>query len=159
MSQEAIDYLKEHATTALSRCSERVADMKFFDSVKTRLAAGEDLSDELPQLKYVIPKDAALIVERLKKRCYDDMVDYWYIPNKSGIESEVTYEIIETELIPRFTAKYATKTEVGEITVTASSKGNYTDFIFDTERVETIDTDTAIRELGNQLLMARLGAA
>jgi hypothetical protein len=158
MSQEAIDYLKEHAATALSRCSDRVADLKFFDSVKRRLAAGEDLSGELPQLKHVIPKDAAFIVDRLKKRCYDDMVGYWTMPSNSGIDSKVTYEVVETELIPRFTAKYATKTEVGAITVTVSSKGNYTDFAFDTGRVKKMDTDAAIRELGNQLLMARLAS-
>jgi hypothetical protein len=156
MSQEAIDYLKEHAATALSRCSDRVADLKFFDGVKKRLVAGEDLSGELPQLKHVSSKDAAFIVDRLKNRCYDDMVGYWAMPSNSGIASEVSYEVVATDLIPRFTAKYATKTEVGAITITASSKGNYTDFTFDTGRVKKMDTEAALRELGHQLLLARL---
>ena len=132
MSQEVIDYFNELATTAINRCHDRVADLKFFESVKARLAAGEDLSGELPQLKNVKSSDAIFVVEKLIKRCYDDMTGYWDIPSSGGIDCKVTYEITDNEIIPRFSAAYRIKTDVGAVTFTLTSKGNHVDLDVDT---------------------------
>lgn len=159
MTPEVIDYLKEISETALARCHDRVADRKFFESVKKRLLLGEDMSTELQQLKHVTPAKAALILDKLIQRCDSDMKAYWAIPSGSGIQSTISTELLPDELIPRFTAQYVAKTEVGTITVTVTSKGNYTDFHINTGSVKKIDTEAAIREMGNQLLMARLSSS
>ena len=158
MSQEVIDYFNEHAKTAINRCHDRVADLKFFEGVKGRLAAGEDLSGELPKLKQVKSKDAILVVEKLIKRCYDDMAGYWEIPSSGGIECTVAYEITESEIIPRFSGAYRIKTEVGAVTFTLASKGNHVDLDVDTGSVKNKDTTTALKEVSQQLLIARLSA-
>ena len=153
MSQEVIDYFNELAKTAVNRCHDRVAVLKFFESVKGRLAAGEDLSGELPQLKNVKSSDAIFIVEKLIKRCYDDMAGYWDIPSSGGIDCKVTYEIAENEIIPRFSAVYRIKTDVGAVTFTLASKGNHVDLDVDTGSVKNKDTTTALKEVNHQLLM------
>ncbi len=158
MTPDVIDYLNEIAESAIARCHERVADRKFFVSVKRRLELGEDLSAELPQLKQVSPEKAVLIVDKLIQRCDSDMTGYWAMSSASGIQSKVGMEMQEHELIPRFTAKYSTKTEVGAVAITVTSKGNYADFDIDTSRVRTMDKDAAVKELANQLLAARLAA-
>ena len=159
MSQEVIDYFNELAKTAVNRCHDRVADLKFFESVKGRLAAGEDLSGELPQLKNVKSSDAIFVVDKLIKRCYDDMAGYWDIPSSGGIDCKVTYEIAENEIIPRFSAVYRIKTDVGAVTFTLASKGNHVDLDVDTGSVKNKDTTTALKEVNHQLLMARLSAS
>jgi hypothetical protein len=156
MSQEVIDYFNELAKTAVNRCHDRVADLKFFESVKGRLAAGEDLSGELPQLKNVKSSDAIFVVEKLIKRCYDDMAGYWDIPSSGGIDCKVTYEITDNEIIPRFSAVYSIKTDVGAVTFTLASKGNHVDLDVDTGSVKNKDTTTALREVSSLLLLARL---
>ena len=156
MSQEVIDYFNELATTAINRCHDRVADLKFFESVKGRLAAGEDLSGELPQLKNVNSSDAIFVVEKLIKRCYDDMTGYWDIPRSGGIDCKVSYEVNPSELIPRFAAEYIIGTEVGAVTFTLTSKGNHVDLDVDTGSVKNKDTTTAMREVSSLLLLARL---
>ena len=156
MSQEVIDYFNEHAKTAVNRCHDRVADLKFFEAVKARLAAGEDLSGELPQLKNVKSSDAIFVVEKLIKRCYDDMEGYWDIPSCGGIDCKVTYEIADNEIIPRFSAVYRIKTDVGAVTFTLASKGNHVDLDVDTGSVKNKDTTTALREVSSLLLFARL---
>lgn len=156
MSQEVIDYFNELAKTAVNRCHDRVADLKFYEGVKGRLAAEEDLSGELPQLKYVKPSDAILVVEQLIKRCYDDMTGYWDIPSNGGIECKVSYEINPSELIPRFAVEYIIGTEVGAVTFTLTSKGNHVDLDVDTGSVKNKDTTTALREVSSLLLFARL---
>ncbi len=158
MTPDVIDYLKEIADSAIARCHERVADRKFFVSVKRRLELGEDLSAELPQLKHVSAKKAVLIVDKLIQRCDSDMTGYWTMPNASGIQSKVSMEMQEQELIPRFTAKYSTKTEVGAVAFTVTSRGNHADFDIDTSRVKTMDKDAAVKELANQLLAAQIAA-
>ena len=159
MSQEVIDYFNELAKTAVNRCHDRVADLKFFESVKGRLAAGEDLSGELPQLKNVKSSDAIFVVEKMIKRCYDDMEGYWDIPSNGGIDCKVTYEIADSEIIPRFSAVYRIKTDVGAVTFTLASKGNHVDLDVDTGSVKNKDTTTALKEVSHQLLMARLSAS
>lgn len=156
MSQEVIDYFNELAKTAINRCHDRVADLKFFEAVKARLAAGEDLSGELPQLKNVKSSDALLVVEKLIKRCYDDMTGYWDIPSNGGIECKVSYEVNPSEIIPRFSAAYCIKTDVGAVTFTLTSKGNHVDLDVDTGSVKNKDTTTALREVSSLLLFARL---
>ena len=156
MSQEVIDYFNELAKTAVNRCHDRVADLKFFESVKGRLAAGEDLSGELPQLKNVKSSDAIFVVDKLIKRCYDDMAGYWDIPSSGGIDCKVTYEITDNEIIPRFSAVYRIKTDVGAVTFTLASKGNHVDLDVDTGSVKNKDTTTALREVSSLLLFARL---
>ena len=156
MSQEVIDYFNELAKTAVNRCHDRVADLKFFESVKARLAAGEDLSGELPQLKNVKSSDAIFVVDKLIKRCYDDMAGYWDIPSSGGIDCKVTYEITDNEIIPRFSAVYRIKTDVGAVTFTLASKGNHVDLDVDTGSVKNKDTTTALREVSSLLLFARL---
>ena len=156
MSQEVIDYFNELAKTAVNRCHDRVADLKFFESVKGRLADGEDLSGELPQLKNVKSSDAIFVVDKLIKRCYDDMAGYWDIPSSGGIDCKVTYEIAENEIIPRFSAVYRIKTDVGAVTFTLASKGNHVDLDVDTGSVKNKDTTTALREVSSLLLFARL---
>ena len=156
MTPDVIDYLKEIAESAIARCHERVADRKFFVSVKRRLELGEDLSAELPQLKHMSAKKAVLIVDKLIQRCDSDLTGYWAMPDASGIQSKVSMEMQEHELIPRFTAKYSTKTEVGAVAFTVTSKGNHADFDIDTSRVKTMDKDAAINELAKQLLFAKL---
>ena len=156
MAQDLNDYLNEFAHSAVERCHARMADRRFFESVKQRIAQGEDLSSEIQQLRGVSKRDALFVVNQLIKRCDADMQSFWTLPRASGIQSHVTSQEVASESIPRFIARYSTNTEVGPLTVTATSLGNYTDFKVDTSSIKQSDTAAALRELGHQLLLARL---
>ena len=156
MAQDLNDYLNELAHSAIERCHARMADRRFFESVKQRIAQGEDLSSEVQQLRGVSKRDALFVVNKLIKRCDTDMQSFWTLPRASGIQSQITYQEVASELISRFTVRYSTKTEVGPLTVTATSLGNYTDFQIDTSRIKQTDTEAALREPGHHLLITRL---
>jgi hypothetical protein len=156
MSQEVTDYFEELAHIAIERCHARVADRKFFESVKSRIACGEDLSAEIQQLRGVSKKDALFVVNKLIKRCDTDMVSYWTLPGRTTIDSAVSTEQVTGELMPRFTVSYAVQTEVGKMTVTLTSQGNHADISLDTSKIIAANRDTALRELANQLLVARM---
>jgi len=156
MSQEVTDYFEELAHSAIERCHARVADRKFFESVKSRIARGEDLGAEIQQLRGVSKKDALFVVNKLIKRCDTDMVSYWSLPGRTTIDSAVSAEQVTGELIPRFTVSYAVQTEFGKMTVTLASQGNHTDISLDTGKIKAANRDAALRELANQLLVARM---
>jgi hypothetical protein len=156
MSQDVTDYFEELAHSAIERCHARVADRKFFESVKARIARGEDLSEEIQQLRGVSKKDALFVVNQLIKRCDTDMVGYWSLPGRTTIESAVNAELVAGELVPRFTARYTVQTEVGKMTVTLANQGNHTDISLNASEIKAANRDTAMRELANQLLVARM---
>ena len=158
MSQAVVDYFNELAESAIERCHERMSDLKFYENVKARLLAGEDLSEELPLLKKVNQADAAFITDKLIERCWADMDGYWTLAANTGIQSKVSHELLEGELIPRFTAEYTTNTEVGEMTFTLASKGNHVDLDIDTGSVKNMDTAAALKEVAAHLLIFRLRA-
>ena len=111
------------AEAALTKASNRVADLHFFEQVLARLKSGEDLSPELPAFKKVDKKAAIESTKTLIKHCKDDLTKgYWDIKSKK-ITLKVKGEFIANELVPRYTAIYKVEIKSGEVVIRVETAG------------------------------------
>lgn len=158
MSENLLNLVRQKARLVLEQVSRRVADRKLFEQIKRRLLDGEDLTDELPELKPHSKDDALDVADKLIQRCVADVADYWKYPNSPSIEVTVEQEQISTELIPRFRVGYEFKTGLGSVGLKVTTMGQniYIEPLLD--NIKTNLRDMAMQEVSQQLVMAGLRA-
>jgi len=147
-------FFERKANGALKQSLERACDLSHFKQVKTRLEAGEDLSKELPQLKKLSKKDVLAAVKTLIKRCDTDLNDYWTLPKAAKAKLSVTHKSYKGELVPRFTAVYAFKTQLGLVEIKVTTQGRYVFASPGTKDVKKANTELALRDVEKQLSLA-----
>jgi len=147
-------FFERKANGALKQILERSCDLSHFKQVKTRLQAGEDLSKELPQLKKLSKKDALAAVNTLIKRCDTDLNDYWVLPKAAKAKLSVTHVSYRGELVPRFTAVYAFKTQLGQVEIKVTTQGRYVFVSPSAKDVKKANTELALRDVEKQLSLA-----
>ena len=75
--------LRNKAVDAMEHAAKRVAELRFFELVQMRLAAGEGLSTELAAFGKVDAATAAETVQELIERCLADLrAGYWTVGNR-----------------------------------------------------------------------------
>ena len=136
-------FFERKANAALKLSLDRACDLSHFKQVKTRLEGGEDLTKELPQLKKLAKKDALAAVKTLIKRCDTDLSDYWTLPKAAKAKLSVTHKSYKGELVPRFTANYEFKTQLGLVVVSPTAKD-----------VKKANIELALRDVEKQLSLA-----
>ena len=147
-------FFERKANAALKQSLERACDLSHFKQVKTRLEAGEDLSKELPQLKRLSKKDALAAVKTLIKRCDSNLAGYWALPKAAKAKLSVTHKSYKGELVPRFTAVYAFKTQLGLVEIKVTTQGKYVFVSANTKDVKKANTELALRDVEKQLSLA-----
>ncbi|MDP3121304.1 hypothetical protein [Polynucleobacter sp.] len=146
-------YFERKANGALKQSLERACDLSHFKQVKVRLEAGEDLSKELPQLKRLSKKDALVIVKTLIKRCDTDLNDYWTLPKSTEAKLIVAHKSYKGELVPRFTANYQFKTQLGQVEIKVTTQGRYVFVSPSTKDIKKANIELALREVDKQLTL------
>ncbi|WP_156471365.1 hypothetical protein [Polynucleobacter sinensis] len=147
-------FFERKANAALKQSLERACDLSHFKQVKARLEAGEDLSNELPQLKKMAKKDALAVVKTLIKRCDTDLNDYWTLPKAAKAKLSVTHKSYKGELVPRFTATYQFATTLGLVEIKVTTQGRYVFASPNTKDVKKASIELAFRDVEKQLGLA-----
>lgn len=147
-------FFERKANAALKQSLERACDLSHFKQVKTRLEASEDLSKELPQLKKLSKKDALAAVKTLIKRCDTDLAGYWALPKAAKAKLSVTHKSYKGEMVPRFTAVYAFKTQLGLVEIKVTTQGRYIFVSASKKEVKKANVELAFRDVEKLLSMA-----
>lgn len=147
-------FFERKANSALKQSLERACDLSHFKQVKTRLESGEDLTKELPQLKMLTKKDALAALKALIKRCDTDLNDYWTLPKATKAKLVVTHKSYKGELVPRFTANYEFKTQLGLVEIKVTTQGRYVFVSPSAKDVKKANIELALRDVEKQLTLS-----
>jgi hypothetical protein len=155
MSNMAETLLRNKAVTAMEQAAQRVADLRFFEQVQMRLAAGEDLSKELASFGNVDAATAAETVQELITRCLADLkAGYWDVGNKKNIAVTVKQTFNSDEAVPRYNVTYAVTTKFGVVLAHIKTANARMELSFDTSKCKRAPDEYAIEEAGKQLTFA-----
>jgi hypothetical protein len=155
MSNIAETLLRNKASDALGLAAQRVADLRFFEQVQMRLAAGEDLSTELASFGNVDTTTAAETLQELIARCLADLkAGYWDVGNKKNIAVTVKQTFNSDETVPRYDVTYAVTTKFGVVLAHIKTANARMELSFDTSKCKRAPDEYAIEEAGKQLSVA-----
>ena len=156
MSQFIQTFFERKARQALNQSLDRASDLSYFKQVKRRIESGEDLSNELPQLKKLTKKDTVGSLKTLIKRCDTDLDTYWNLAKAAKSKVTVKHESYKGELAPRFRVAYEFKTALGVVIINVKTQGNYILVSADTKDVKKGHTEVALMDVEKQLSLAGL---
>ena len=127
MSNLIQDYFEDRARKAIALSAKRMSDLRFFEQVKLRLEAGEDLTKEVPAFKAYKKKEAITKVKELVARCQQDLKKgFWFI-KADGIDQKIKSEFNDAELVPRYIAEFKIITGKGRVIVKVTTAGGNID--------------------------------
>lgn len=108
------EFFWDRAVNALNESIEHLRDRDFFESVQTKLSAGADLTDDLPELMGM-EAEAPAIIKKLHNEATSAAVNCWEL--KAGAAKVFSTTIrthdVEDSNIPCFDVEYSTRTDAG----------------------------------------------
>lgn len=155
MSYMAEKLLRDKAVDAMERAAQRVADLRFFEQVQMRLAAGEDLSTELAAFRAVSDATAKETLQQLIERCLADLrAGYWTVGNTKNVAVEVRQTFNRDEAVPRYDVTYKVTTKYGVVLALIRTAAARMELSFNTSKCKRVPEEYAIEEVGKQLTFA-----
>lgn len=153
MATTAQDLLFGRAKLALDKAAKRVADLRFFEQVLTRLNNGEDMTKQLDEFALVDKKTAIATLKLLIKRCKDDLKKGdWEFANKKIVQTAVTQSYNSTEHVPSYKVEYTIKTKLGAVVARIENAGATARIYFDTSGCKKVTEEEALAEVYKYLL-------
>ena len=157
MTSMAETLLRNKAVDAMEQAAQRVADLRFFEQVQMRLAAGEDLSTELAAFGKVDAATAAETVQELIERCLADLrAGYWTVGNAKNVAVQVRQTFNRDEAVPRYDVTYNVTTKYGVVLALIRTAAARMELSFNTSKCKRVPEEYAIDEAGKQLSFAFL---
>ena len=108
------EFFWDRAVNALNESIEHLRNRDFFESVQTKLSAGADLTDDLPELMGM-EAEAPAIIKKLHNEATSAAVNCWEL--KAGAAKVFSTTIrthdVEDSNIPCFDVEYSTQTDAG----------------------------------------------
>ena len=155
MSTQLHTYLKTKVDGALDKASKRVADLRFFEQILSRLEAGEDMTSQLAAFKAVDKTTALETVSDLIKRCELDLAaGYWSYEGRDKIKATVKHIYNGVEAVPRYDVQYQITTKHGVVVVRIKTSGATYEVKYDTKQCPNVTRTEALDAASNQLVMA-----
>ena len=126
-----------------------------YEQVRDRIAADEDLSNELPQLRTLSKDDAVMAINALIKSKGDEAVAFWDLPSaKIGSEVKITKQLGKSR--PRYDISYTFPTKYGDVDVSVVVDGQLSMQKISTHNVEKSEQSLAYKSVINQIDLMRL---
>ena len=159
ISQSAEDeirlFIAKHSVDAILKTERRIADIMHYEQVRDRIAADEDLSNELPQLRTLSKDDAVMAINALIKSKGDEAVAFWDLPSaKIGSEVKITKQLGKSR--PRYDISYTFPTKYGDVDVSVVVDGQLSMQKISTHNVEKSEQSLAYKSVINQIDLMRL---
>ena len=148
-------FIANHAVKAIVKTERRIADIMHYEQVRDRVAADEDLSDELPQLRKLSKVDAVKAINALIKAKGDEAAAFWDLPSaKVGSEVKITKQLGRSR--PRYDISYTFSTKYGEVAVSLVVDGASALQKISTRNMEKSEQLLAYKSVINQIDLMRL---
>ena len=148
-------FIANHAVKAIVKTERRIADIMHYEQVRDRVAADEDLSDELPQLRTLNKAQAIKAINALIKAKGDEAAAFWDLPGaKVGSEVKITKQLGRSR--PRYDVTYTFPTKYGEVNISLVVDGSSSLQKISTHNVEKSERQLAYKSIVNQIDLMRL---
>jgi hypothetical protein len=159
ISQTAEDeirlFIAKHSVDAIVKTERRIADIMHYEQVRDRIAANEDLSNELPQLRKLTKAEAVDAINALIKSKGDEAVEFWDLPNaKIGSEVKITKQRGKSR--PRYDVAYTFTTKYGEVDIAVVVDGASSLQKIFTRNIPKSEQQLAYKSVVNQIDLMRL---
>jgi len=159
ISQTAEDgirlFIAKHSVNALLKTERRIADIMHYEQVRDRVAADEDLSEELPQLRTLTKSQAVEAINALIKAKGDEVVWFWDLPSaKVGSEVKITKQLGKSR--PRYDVSYTFGTKYGDVSISLVVDGSNSLQKISTNNIVKSEQALAYKSVVNQIDLMRL---
>jgi hypothetical protein len=148
-------FIAKHSVNALLKTERRIADIMHYEQVRDRVAAGEDLSGELPQLRTLSKADAVKAINALIKAKDAQAASFWDLPGVR-VRSEVKIIKQTDKSRPRYDVAYTFTTKYGEVDVSLVIDGASSLQKISIRNVEKSQQILAYKSVVNQIDLMRL---
>jgi hypothetical protein len=148
---QIVQLFKSRAERSLAHAIDQLNARSLYARALDKIEQGQDLSDELPELKSVSKSNAIRVIKNLIKD-EDAQVDAgWALDPRYAdlFKTSIRVKHLEGELFPSFDVEYTAVTEEGDVVTSITTY----------RRIVTVTiagTDTAYRYLTRRLIMAGL---
>lgn len=151
------EFFTRLANKNLTKMSMDVAsELSHLKQVKRRIENGEDLSNELPQLKLRSQQSAIGVINKLISECDSQLVSCWALHKATKAQLRFSHETHKGELVPHFKVQYAFKTKLGVVRIQLRTQGRYVFISNQSEGISIAKMDLALREVEQYLTMGGL---
>jgi hypothetical protein len=148
-------FIAKHSVQAITKTERRLADLMHYEQVRDRIAADEDLSEELPQLRNVDKAQAIKAINALIKAKGDEAASFWDLPSaKVGSEVKVTKHVGQNK--PRYDVSYTFDTKFGEVDIEVTIDGEASMQKISTKNVAKSEQHQAYQSVAKQITLMRL---
>ena len=148
-------FIANHSVKAILKTERHIADIMHYEQVRDRIAADEDLSAELPQLRTLRKADAVKAINALIKAKGDEAAAFWDLPSaKVGSEVKITKQLGKSR--PRYDVSYTFPTKYGEVDISVVVDGTSSLQKISTRNVEKSEQLLAYKSVINQIDLMRL---
>lgn len=151
------NFFSTRANAALYQVPTLLSNISFYKRLNRRLAAGEDLSVEVPEIKDVGIDVAKEVTEEAITDFQAQMIDGWRLKEAwaADIKTEIKQIDVPSEIYPRFDVMYTINTKYGDLAVNVKTLGMNVELNVDTSACGTAKL-AAINEAEKQLSFAVL---
>ena len=149
---QLVQLFKSRAERTLAHAIDQLNARSLYARVLDKLEQGQDLSDELPELKSVSKPNAIRVIKNLIQDADAQVELSWALDPRYAdlFKTSIRVKHPEGELFPSFDVKYTASTEDGDVEI----------YILTNRRIVSVKiagSHSAYRYMTRQLVMAGLG--
>ncbi len=155
LKRDIAESIKGFAENALKKSSKYVSDKLHYEQINERIRAGDDLTIELPQLREVAAEDLDKIINKLMKKCDENIAQLWKL-NAAKVTTTLTVKKQTQEHLARFGAIHKFTTKFGDVTVAVNTKGEFISVNIESDMQKKEEKLQALKSVINQIDLIRL---
>lgn len=155
MSDQLTNYFEQYAEHGIEQMKKAMLGIGFYERVIERLAAKDDLSDELPVIGKIGPKSALAVAKQALEENKQAIEKAWELPEhlvKKGVH-KVSVHKPESEMLPRAEVSYQFKSDAGLVKIKITTAGETYKLEIDAGR-NPMAAQLAITSLEKHLMFA-----
>lgn len=149
-------YFEKITDRCLDTSFSLACDLSHFKQIKNRLVAGENLSNQIPQLKKLSSDQALIVIKKLIKESETKLITQWNLHKLTKTKTKVAFQFFKGELVPRFCIGYEVPTKLGVLTLNVRTQGRYIFVSNETKDIKISNMELALFEAEKQLTMGGL---
>jgi hypothetical protein len=151
------NFFLTRANAALYQVPTLLSNISFYKRLNRRLTAGEDLSEEVPEIKAVGIDVAKIVTEEAIEEFEAQMINGWRLQEAwaKNIKTDIKLTKEDKEIYPRFDVTYTMNTKYGDLAIHVKTMGLNIDLDIDTSACGKAKL-AAINEAEQQLSFAVL---
>lgn len=141
------------AQRSFAESMESLNRVNFYDGVIARVAAGEDISEDVPEVRGLPQAEVVAVARKLRQQAASAAISAWGLSAALASSFRTTVRSVEVadELIPQYDVEHLADTEKGQVRIGIKTwRRNIT--------AEVVGSDAGVNALNAQMALAALVA-